>query len=61
MENTADNMEMTALCDLPEEEAITPEEFVEKTEHTVEIAAKYLAQESINIEQAGFDLIKVHT
>ena len=59
VENTAEDMGMTALCELPEEEAITPEEFVRKTEHTVEVAARFLEQESQNIELAGFDLKKV--
>ena len=50
---------MTALCDLPEDEPVTPEEFVERTDHIVELAAKSLCQQSINVELAVFDLIKV--
>ena len=59
MENSTEEMGMTALCDLPEDEAIAPEEFVKRTEHVVEVAAKYMSQESLNIEMASFDLVKV--
>jgi len=52
-------MGMTALCDLPDDEAISPGEFIERTEHTVQIAARALQQESENVEMAVFDMIKV--
>lgn len=59
IEKAAEEMGLTALCNIPEDEAIAPEEFVERTEHTVSVVSKYLSQESLNIEMACFDLIKV--
>ena len=54
-------MEVTALCDLPEDEAITPEEFVVRTRNIVDVTAPILTQQSIQIEAAVFDIVKVRS
>ncbi|XP_076815353.1 dynein axonemal heavy chain 5-like isoform X1 [Clavelina lepadiformis] len=59
IEVVTEDMGMTALCDLPEDEPVTPEEFVQRTDHIVELAAKSLCQQSVNVELAVFDLIKL--
>uniref|UniRef100_H2XPC8 AAA+ ATPase domain-containing protein n=1 Tax=Ciona intestinalis TaxID=7719 RepID=H2XPC8_CIOIN len=59
IEVTTEDMGMSALCDLPEYEAVSPEEFIERTEHTVQIAARCLCQESQNVELAVFEIIRI--
>lgn len=43
VEAVLSDMSMTALCDLPEEEAITADQFLELTTETVEMASQQLA------------------
>jgi dynein heavy chain len=43
IEAVLNDMSVTALCDLPEEEAVTAEKFLELTTDTVNIASEQLA------------------
>ena len=60
IETVLADMEVTALCDVPDDDPVTPETFIGKTQSIVESAAPTLTQQSINIEMAVFDIIKVN-
>lgn len=59
IDNTLEDMETTALCDLPEEDATDINTFVEMTEKIVDSASKLLVQSSENVELAVFDIKEV--
>ncbi|XP_052807224.1 dynein axonemal heavy chain 5-like isoform X2 [Mya arenaria] len=52
-----EDMSATALCELPEDEAITMEKFLDITNEVVANASKYLANQSHLVETAVYDLV----
>ena len=44
IEAVLEDMSLTALCDLPEDEPVTIDQFVKKTEETCKSAAEQLAK-----------------
>ncbi|XP_053396215.1 dynein axonemal heavy chain 5-like isoform X3 [Mercenaria mercenaria] len=57
IEAVLEDMSATALCELPEDEAVTMEKFLEITTEVVETASKYLANQSHLVETAVYDLV----
>ncbi|KAH3727100.1 hypothetical protein DPMN_053025, partial [Dreissena polymorpha] len=57
IEAVLEDMSTTALCELPEDEAVTMEKFVDITTEVVDIASKYLTNQSHLVETAVYDLV----
>merc|ERR1712154_63875 len=57
IEAVLNDMSITALCDLPEDEAVTAEKFLEFTTDVVESASEYLATQSQLVESAVGELV----
>ncbi|XP_021362874.1 dynein heavy chain 5, axonemal-like isoform X1 [Mizuhopecten yessoensis] len=56
IEAVLQDMSLSALCDLPEDEAITMEKFLEITSEVVDTASKQLAVQSQLVEKAVYEL-----
>ncbi|XP_070190341.1 dynein axonemal heavy chain 5-like isoform X2 [Littorina saxatilis] len=57
IEAVLNDMSITALCDLPEEEAITAEKFLELTTNIVNQASEQLATQSELVERSVMELV----
>ncbi|KAJ8315371.1 LOW QUALITY PROTEIN: hypothetical protein KUTeg_007521 [Tegillarca granosa] len=59
VEAVLQEMSVTALCDLPEDDAVTMEKFLELTTDVVENASKQLATQSQLVEKAVYEIVDI--